>query len=1663
MPKNIIKKLIPFILVFTLVLPSTLGQTLPVVAADNDGESVLLAEAAGAEEEGAEETPEDEKADIGEEAEENISSGETNLEEESTPETEDASGEESTLETETVSEEGNALEALTASEEITDFEEEMYAEGLAEDIYAVPFKSYAVVTNSSRAQDSISYAMPAWNERAMVKVASGGAVSVTFQIYNSVPYDAIQVMKLEESEKLTFGVATPERNGNRALAGIPMGTFNVDEDYLAANPTIAEQWFSADNNGIYDDLAVVSRDSESGYTYLTVNLDSTDRLNNKMVVKIFCGSYTEYPVSTNFFVFDLDNIVRIPDPVEFNSGTKSVQISDVRGNSPDYGTSNLVTDDILVNVQKLFGTVEAVKGENDTLTIAGALNPEAFEGIYGVRYIRKLVNKVNPAPDDPDLGVGFYFHPYYKASFQNLDISGDRFEITFDLTTENLVFGVPLSIKTQDGLSTELPSSDEELDKLSSAYVMLHILEEVLPVELEEADGEIRLVTDTSVMPEGYGFYVSQNVEDFAFPDTYKSLEAVAAVDGNGTLSFKPYSYEIRTSSGTFPNLVKPVEIGLRIPEGWSEDEIYVTYMDIRGTGFGSSRIYTPSQLTIRDGYVIFYAENPRGEIYLYRQNVPTDLNNLEDGIYTVSISALHSGQDGRVSMADAALVKEAVLKVSTEDGKKVKELYLDFQVMKFAGIDGYLSNVGTSDAYPFDGNTDDIIWGEVLDYFTEEGTDDLLIDAGYKQDFDYTLYLVKSAKIYLQDYAGIYSDTELYKNYYPVYFEVPPMDTDPRDGIGAQAVRLMINNCIRTNESVLPTHQKTVLKKAILEGKAINGEVYTTESFNALQDVIAAAENIYSSNPDPETIKSNAEAIQAAINALVVDESKLADKTQLEAKLSEAKAIPEVNYTASSYLELQTAITAAENIYEKEAARQAEVDAQVAALEAAIDALVSVNLGATPPSRLPDGKYTIPIRLWHAIKDQASMGDAAVVRKGILEIKDGKATLKVEMLPLTFAGLTGYLMQFNILNDYTIGTSGYPENYTKIPVTVLETHDYVDQYNAEDSKDEICRGQKYPKTLQFDVTLPESTGVDYTWVHVYVPVMGELDSGDQEARLRLDYTAIVKQGEPTISLDHVSLKLTVGNKAALTAAVTDTEDTVVWTSDNSAVAAVDNAGMVTAAAPGTATITAAAGAISAFCIVTVTAEDAGSGTENGGGSGNSGGSDGDWKDGTYSIPVKLWHAQKDQASMGNAALTQTAKLVIKDGEGTLYITFKAMTYLGKKGYLAELNPSTVISTYNVVDQFNSDKSTDDRVRGIKYPKLLAVPVIPGEEYTDVNVYVPVMGSLGVGEQDARLKLYWSSAKYVSSSTKLESAASDDDLYFEDGKAVEGTGEESEEELAEETKELVTVDGVNYFYENGEKLISQLITYAGTKYYVGEDGAVLVSQFITHGGNKYYATESGAIAASVMITDNNKLYYADKEGVIVISDMIDYEGKKYYAWKTGRIAVTAIVTYQDNKYYAGKDGAIATSSMVTYKGKNYYAYKTGRIATSAMVTHDGKKYYAYKTGRIATSAMVTHNGKKYYAYKTGRIAASTMVTYKGKNYYAWKTGRIATSAIVTYKGKDYYAWKTGRIATSVMVTYKGKKYYAGKTGEIVTSKWVTIGKAKYYFDKTGKLTKTIKI
>ena len=232
-------------------------------------------------------------------------------------------------------------------------------------------------------------------------------------------------------------------------------------------------------------------------------------------------------------------------------------------------------------------------------------------------------------------------------------------------------------------------------------------------------------------------------------------------------------------------------------------------------------------------------------------------------------------------------------------------------------------------------------------------------------------------------------------------------------------------------------------------------------------------------------------------------------DKGGLNDQILTASGYTASDYTDESFQNLQTALQAARAIAESPIALQSEVSDQSEALAAAVKALVKKVAVA-------DGNYTIPVSMWHALTEQPSMGNDAIVSSAGLTVKDGKGTLNLTLIPLDLQGLKGYLgWMKKVTPDGTVDAE------------VLSSYDVYDSFNdRENGTDPQMKGKAYPSSL----SLPVEINQNETEIQMYIPVMEGIQSGagTQNARLRLDWTKLtpVKEEEPAVDFSALNAKL---------------------------------------------------------------------------------------------------------------------------------------------------------------------------------------------------------------------------------------------------------------------------------------------------------------------------------------------------------------------------------------------------------------------------------------------------------------------------------------------------------------------------------------------------------
>ena len=143
-------------------------------------------------------------------------------------------------------------------------------------------------------------------------------------------------------------------------------------------------------------------------------------------------------------------------------------------------------------------------------------------------------------------------------------------------------------------------------------------------------------------------------------------------------------------------------------------------------------------------------------------------------------------------------------------------------------------------------------------------------------------------------------------------------------------------------------------------------------------------------------------------------------------------------------------------------------------------------------------------------------------------------------------------------------------------------------------------------------------------------------------------------------------------------------------------------------------------------------------------------------QDGTYSVEVDLWNASKDQPSMAADAIDKIATVVVKDGIATMYITTKEMTLGTIKASLQELYIGSISSDYksNPATIVNKDSNGN--------PNMWSFTLPNEDELIDVvvNPHVAIMGNSDIA---ARLKVDYSTLKFISESTDNPEVPQTDD------------------------------------------------------------------------------------------------------------------------------------------------------------------------------------------------------------------------------------------------------------------------------------------------------------
>ena len=364
--------------------------------------------------------------------------------------------------------------------------------------------------------------------------------------------------------------------------------------------------------------------------------------------------------------------------------------------------------------------------------------------------------------------------------------------------------------------------------------------------------------------------------------------------------------------------------------------------------------------------------------------------------------------------------------------------------------------------------------------------------------------------------------------------------------------------------------------------------------------------------------------------------------------------------------------------------------------------------------NELTQGVYLVPVKLMQASNpEKASMAAACIEEYGKL-IVDSQGTMQLE---ITLKTLSAYGLYGNASNISVYSSFDQYASSSLIAATVLSTR------TANSGSQSALTQVTVPHRVS--VSLPY-TNQDGVYVSMYVDMM----KADTAAYLKIDYnnavdisslTTLISRGDQVVEANYTQESYQIFSQA-LKAAKEYLSQTSITEQEVASYTKTLESG------------------IQGLIL----------------------------KDGTYTVPVRIYQASKNTTSMLNTGLNQSATVVVKNGQIVMGLSFHAVAHYGFTGYVSSIatlsnitwndkqlpstytsTPATVLSTHDVVDEYNKPDSIIQETAGTKYPKDVKVTLASFDEYNWMNVFVPSMAAFGQGNQTVRLYTDYAAATAV--------------------------------------------------------------------------------------------------------------------------------------------------------------------------------------------------------------------------------------------------------------------------------------------------------------------------
>ncbi|MDR2295585.1 MAG: FIVAR domain-containing protein, partial [Clostridiales Family XIII bacterium] len=444
--------------------------------------------------------------------------------------------------------------------------------------------------------------------------------------------------------------------------------------------------------------------------------------------------------------------------------------------------------------------------------------------------------------------------------------------------------------------------------------------------EIVLESGGVTLRTAAGGIPEDSVFTVTADkgvVSDYHF--------ASYAGFAKGPDHIKAYTVSLKTPDGAYVTPTADVYMEFPIPEGWDADAMAAFKYSTVGRNASVFTDLFNDILTVDKAAGLLRATATKdvaqinASWLILDRGVAFDVWGaaLADGLYHVGVTMEHNTYEGKMSMSNPAILgNTGYLEVT--DG--VPTLFFQTKSIENVGLVGYLGDLRV---YTEASTKGPERAATVYAYHTDA-------DGGFAAD-----ELAENHGLRYPKTLALTLPEALSSNAYLVHLFVPIMgvygDQDP-NGLSASVVaRLRVQNPVPVEgPNPLAIRDKSALRAAIEDAEKSLDE---DGAPSALAEAIDAARAVYDDDPTSAAVKDAIDALSAA-RAAEAETPPAVVKTALRAKLAAAEAAQAKYYTPESYAALQTVIEPARAVERDADATQAEVNAAVRALNAALEGL---------------------------------------------------------------------------------------------------------------------------------------------------------------------------------------------------------------------------------------------------------------------------------------------------------------------------------------------------------------------------------------------------------------------------------------------------------------------------------------------------------------------------------------------------------------------------------------------------------------------------------------------------------------------------------------------------------------------------------------------------